>query len=115
MGERGICVSKGGVRADARLAEDAADLGTSVHARGAGKCIRTFRSADEAAGRVASFQVHTKVVPDESVLGSVDTTYLRLALQRSLNRLNVDRLDLVHLHWYVAQPARAACVHEGPG
>jgi aryl-alcohol dehydrogenase-like predicted oxidoreductase len=40
-----------------------------------------------------------QVVPDEAVLGQVDAAYLRLSLLRSLNRLGVDTLDLVHLHW----------------
>jgi len=39
-------------------------------------------------------------VPDEAVLSSVDLPYMRLAVVRALNRLNVDRLDVASLVWY---------------
>ena len=40
------------------------------------------------------------------MLANVDLAYLRLSVVRSLNRLGVDKLDLVHLHWCVMAPVR---------
>lgn len=44
-------------------------------------------------------QVHTKLVPDLAVLPRVDEAYVRAVVRRSLNRLQVDALDLVQFHW----------------
>jgi hypothetical protein len=45
--------------------------------------------------------VHTKFVPDLAVLPEIDDTYVRAVVQRSLNRLQVEALDLVQFHWCV--------------
>jgi len=65
-----------------------------------GKCIRTYREGVEVSGGEAKVQVHSKFSPDLDVLASVDLAYVRQSLLRSLNRLNVDRLDLVELQWW---------------
>ena len=45
-------------------------------------------------------QVHTKFVPDYGDLATVDAAYVRRIIERSLKRLNVERLDLVQFHWW---------------
>ena len=50
-------------------------------------------------------QVHTKCVPDYDRLTSCDRAYLTGIIDRSLERLGVDQLDLVQFHWWnLAQP-----------
>jgi aryl-alcohol dehydrogenase-like predicted oxidoreductase len=45
-------------------------------------------------------QVHTKFVPDLSMLDQVDYHYVEKIITRSLKRLNKERLDLVQFHWW---------------
>ncbi|QIQ22090.1 aldo/keto reductase [Zophobihabitans entericus] len=45
-------------------------------------------------------QVHTKFVPDLSILGEIDFNYVERIIVRSLKRLNKERLDLVQFHWW---------------
>jgi aryl-alcohol dehydrogenase-like predicted oxidoreductase len=45
-------------------------------------------------------QVHTKYVPDLRSLGSLRKADVEGAIDRSLRRLRVDRLDLVQFHWW---------------
>lgn len=45
-------------------------------------------------------QVHTKFVPDYGDLAIVDAAYVRRIVERSLQRLRVERLDLVQFHWW---------------
>jgi aryl-alcohol dehydrogenase-like predicted oxidoreductase len=52
-------------------------------------------------------QVHTKCVPDFNALANADAAYVRDIVERSLKRLNVERLDLVQLHWWDYQVAGA--------
>ncbi len=49
------------------------------------------------AGRV---RIHTKLVPDRSALGAVDRAYVERIVDRSLERLGVERLDLVQFAWW---------------
>ena len=50
-------------------------------------------------------QVHTKCVPDSDRLTSCDRAYLTGIIDRSLQRLGVEQLDLVQFHWWnLAQP-----------
>ena len=44
--------------------------------------------------------MHTKFVPDLTELGQVDETYVERIVDRSLQRLRTDRLDLVQFHWW---------------
>jgi len=45
-------------------------------------------------------QIHTKFVPDLSDLESVDRGYVESIIDRSLQRLGMERLDLVQFHWW---------------
>ncbi len=45
-------------------------------------------------------KVHTKFVPDLDALPRMDRAYVRGAIERSLRRLNCERLDLVQFHWW---------------
>lgn len=45
-------------------------------------------------------KVHTKFVPDLSMLDQVDYDYVERIIIRSLKRLNKERLDLVQFHWW---------------
>src|SRR5450432_164449 len=67
---------------------DCADIYTGVES-----LIGSYRSAYPAlAPRV---QVHTKFVPDLKDLAVVDRRYVESIIDRSLERLRVERLDLV--------------------
>jgi aryl-alcohol dehydrogenase-like predicted oxidoreductase len=57
-------------------------------------------NARRRAAALAPLQVHTKCVPDFDDLARVDAGYIRRIVERSLQRLRVDRLDLVQLHWW---------------
>jgi aryl-alcohol dehydrogenase-like predicted oxidoreductase len=72
---------------------DCADIYTGVE-----ELIGKFRHAyPTLAPRV---QVHTKFVPDLSDLHSVDSQYVERIIDRSLQRLGMERLDLVQFHWW---------------
>jgi len=72
---------------------DCADIYTGVESM-----IGDFRRAFPShADRV---QVHTKFVPDLSDLATVDRKYVENIVHRSLERLGVERLDLVQFHWW---------------
>ena len=55
------------------------------------------RMYPEHAGKV---QIHTKFVPDLCDLPRVDRSYVERIVHRSLERLGVERLDLVQFHWW---------------
>jgi len=57
-------------------------------------------NARRRAAAQAPLQVHTKCVPDLDDLARVDAGYVRRIVERSLQRLRVERLDLVQLHWW---------------
>ena len=57
-------------------------------------------NARRAAAGLPRQQVHTKFVPDYGDLANVDAAYVRRIVERSLQRLRVDRLDLVQFHWW---------------
>jgi aryl-alcohol dehydrogenase-like predicted oxidoreductase len=72
---------------------DCADIYTGVE-----ELIGSFRHAyPQLAART---QVHTKLVPDLSELASVDRRYVERIIDRSLQRLRVECLDLVQFHWW---------------
>lgn len=73
---------------------DGADIYTGVEA-----LYGDFNARRRAAGQ-APLQVHTKCVPDFDDLAHVDAAYIRRIVERSLQRLRVDRLDLVQFHWW---------------
>jgi aryl-alcohol dehydrogenase-like predicted oxidoreductase len=70
---------------------DCADIYTGVE-----ELIGAFRATPQ--GR--ALRVHTKFVPDLDDLAHVDAAYVRRVIERSLQRLNAERLDLVQFHWW---------------
>ena len=73
---------------------DCADIYTGVEA-----IYGDFNALRRAAGQ-PPLQVHTKCVPDYDDLPRVDAAYIRRIVERSLQRLRVERLDLVQFHWW---------------
>jgi len=78
---------------------DSADIYTGVE-----QLIGDFRRAYPSLA--PQLQVHTKFVPDLSDLGSVDRGYVARVIDRSLQRLRVERLDMVQFHWWDFSVAR---------
>ena len=72
---------------------DCADIYTGVEA-----LIGSFRRAYPDLAR--KLQVHTKFVPDLADLPNVDWRYVSRIIDRSLERLGTERLDLVQFHWW---------------
>jgi aryl-alcohol dehydrogenase-like predicted oxidoreductase len=72
---------------------DCADIYTGVE-----QLIGDFRRAHPQLA--TQVQIHTKFVPDLSNLESVDRQYVETIIHRSLQRLGVERLDLVQFHWW---------------
>lgn len=72
---------------------DCADIYTGVE-----QLIGEFRRAHPALA--AQIQVHTKFVPNLSGLASVDRQHVTSIIDRSLQRLGLERLDLVQFHWW---------------
>ena len=73
---------------------DGADIYTGVE-----DMYGEFNTRRAAAG-LPRLQVHTKFVPDYGDLGRVDAAYVRRIIERSLQRLRAERLDLVQFHWW---------------
>lgn len=73
---------------------DCADIYTGVE-----EMIGDFRATLSPAER-ARMQVHTKFVPDWSDLPRVDLPYVTRIIDRSLQRLRAEALDLVQFHWW---------------
>jgi aryl-alcohol dehydrogenase-like predicted oxidoreductase len=73
---------------------DCADIYTGVEAL-IGEYVRRRRAAGQALP-----QVHTKFVPDLAALPTIDRRYVRRVVERSLDRLGLERLDLVQFHWW---------------
>src|SRR5256885_11632761 len=78
---------------------DCADIYTGVEAL-IGSFLRAYPSLAK------QVQVHTKFVPDLSVLKTVDRPYVESIIDRSLTRLGVECLDLVQFHWWDFAVAR---------
>lgn len=77
---------------------DCADHYTGVEA-----LIGQFRR--EYPALASRLQVHTKCVPDYDRLADCDRAYLTAIIDRSLQRLGVECLDMVQFHWWnLAQP-----------
>lgn len=72
---------------------DCADIYTGVESM-----IGEFRARyPELAGKV---RIHTKFVPDLQALENLSTDYVERTIRRSLQRLRMQRLDLVQFHWW---------------
>ncbi len=72
---------------------DCADIYTGVE-----ELIGQFRRAHPTLA--AQVKVHTKFVPDLSDLATLDSDYIERIIDRSLQRLGMERLDLVQFHWW---------------
>ncbi len=65
-----------------------------------------YTGVEELAGRVAArfepgrVQVHTKCVPDRSRLPSLQPAEIEAMIDGSLQRIGVERIDLVQFHWW---------------
>lgn len=77
---------------------DCADIYTGVEEL-IGKFLRTYKSEINA-GDLAPVQIHTKYVPDYSALATVTLADTTRIIDRSLQRLGVERLDLVQFSWW---------------
>jgi aryl-alcohol dehydrogenase-like predicted oxidoreductase len=77
---------------------DCADIYTGVEAL-IGEFIDGLRR-DRGAAAAAGVQVHTKYVPDLDALPALTRADVARAIDRSLSRLRVERLDLVQFHWW---------------
>jgi aryl-alcohol dehydrogenase-like predicted oxidoreductase len=73
---------------------DCADIYTGVE-----EMIGAFRATLPQADR-ARLQVHTKFVPDLSALATLKPAEIEAIIDRSLQRLRTDALDLVQFHWW---------------
>ena len=77
---------------------DCADIYTGVEElHGA---LRSRLLATRGAEAAANLKVHTKLVPDLSLLPNLRPSDVEAIVDRSLRRLRVERLDLVQLHWW---------------
>jgi aryl-alcohol dehydrogenase-like predicted oxidoreductase len=71
-------------------------------------CADIYTGVEELIGRfrrdfpqhAARVRVHTKYVPDLDRLDTTDAAAVRATIDRSLQRLGVERLDLVQFHWW---------------
>ena len=75
-------------------------------------CADIYTGAEDFLGRLVNelkksstlspldIQIHTKYVPDISLLGKLDFCYTEKIIDRSLMRQNRDILDLVQFHWW---------------
>lgn len=45
-------------------------------------------------------QIHTKFVPDKSMLTKIDRNYVERIIDRSLKRMHREAIDLVQFHWW---------------
>ena len=77
---------------------DCADIYTGVEEM-IGKFLKKFKS-NFTSGDLPSVQIHTKYVPDYNALSSLTKKDTEDIINRSLKRLNVERLDLVQFAWW---------------
>ncbi len=77
---------------------DCADIYTGVEIL-IGKFLKKYKAAF-AAGDLSPIQVHTKYVPDYSALATLSKADTVKVIDRSLQRLGVERLDLVQFAWW---------------
>ncbi|KQS61399.1 aldo/keto reductase [Rhizobium sp. Leaf371] len=77
---------------------DCADIYTGVE-----ELIGRFRLAYgrlRGAEALSRIRVHTKFVPDLTVLPTIDKAYVESVIDTSRKRLNLETLDLVQFHWW---------------
>lgn len=85
--------------ADAGLSTfDCADIYTGVE-----ELLGNFlsrRTSQEGQGDRTPVQIHTKFVPDQDALQNISKAYTERIIDRSLQRLGVEQLDLVQFAWW---------------
>ena len=93
---------------------DCADIYTGVEAL-IGDFLREWRHSTPPDGTAPTVRVHTKCVPDRSALPSLSRADIERLVDRSLQRLGVEQLDLVQFHWwdYTVPGWLEAAVHLG--
>lgn len=82
-------------------------------------CADIYQGVEELLGQFlreradrAGIRIHTKYVPDRSSLPTLTRDQVAAAIDRSLRRLGVERLDLVQFHWWdYAVPRYAETMH----
>jgi len=74
---------------------DCADIYTGVE-----DMIGKFIAANKKREHPHTIRVHTKYVPDYEQLGRLSKADVESIIDRSLQRLNVERLDMVQFHWW---------------
>jgi aryl-alcohol dehydrogenase-like predicted oxidoreductase len=77
---------------------DCADIYTGVEEL-YGEFRREF-ARRHGAEALAGIKIHTKFVPDLDVLPVLDKAHVQRTVDRSLQRLGLERLDLVQFHWW---------------
>lgn len=77
---------------------DCADIYTGVEEL-IGRFLKQYR-AELTTGELSAVQVHTKYVPDYDKLNSLSFADTQRVIDRSLERLGVERLDLVQFCWW---------------
>jgi aryl-alcohol dehydrogenase-like predicted oxidoreductase len=77
---------------------DCADIYTGVEEM-IGEFRRQYLSR-YGAQKLSHIHVHTKFVPDITILPTITKQYVTDIIDRSLARLGVDQLDLVQYHWW---------------
>lgn len=69
-------------------------------------CADIYLGVEELLGQAAGalpenkLRIHTKFVPDLNRLQDIDQKYVESIIDRSRQRLQVDKLDLVQFHWW---------------
>lgn len=75
---------------------DCADIYTGVEEL-YGRFLRVWRSTSAGDRPI---RIHTKLVPDLGALADIDDAYVRRIVERSLERLGVEALDLIQFYWW---------------
>ena len=103
--DRAAAIADMGAYYDAGItAFDCADIYTGVE-----EMIGEFRDdyrQRRGADSLDQLKIHTKFVPDLSLLQTIDRRLVEQTIDRSLSRLRVERLDLVQFHWWDYSMAR---------
>lgn len=69
-------------------------------------CADIYLGVEELLGKASkavkgkALRIHTKFVPDLNCLQHIDRQYVEKIIDRSLRRLQIDRIDLVQFHWW---------------
>lgn len=80
------------------VAFDCADIYTGVEEL-IGHFIEKNRQ-QFSSGALPPVRIHTKYVPDLDILPTLSKTYTQKIIDRSLQRLKLEQLDLVQFHWW---------------